>query len=175
MRSRDSSEQKIVQVELSVPESQREELYCAWHEVVTGNRLRIESLERDVALVTSRARTGLRAIEKAVRLQKDGGPAVLLTAFLASLYNGYEFPFDLSDLRDLDIDLANACLDYLNYHRLGLAEIQDELPGGERELQRWIRHYGIRRPRAEPDTTHDSALGEDEDDFIDDTEEGHEY
>jgi hypothetical protein len=170
MRSREPSEHKIVQIELSVPENQRDELYAAWHEIVSGKRLRIQALERDVAAAATRARQALKTIEKAIRLQKDGGPAALLTAFLASLYNGYEFPFDLSDLRDLDIELANACLDYLNYHRLGLAEVQNELGGGEPELQRWIRHYGIRRPRAESDSAEDTrfaantdALGEDAD------------
>jgi len=66
--------------------------------------------------------------------------------FLAALYNGYEYAFDLIDLRALDTRLANACLDYLNYDRLGKQEVHHHLVGGERELHHWIEPYGI-QPR----------------------------
>jgi hypothetical protein len=64
-------------------------------------------------------------------------------SFLAGLYNGYDYPFDLSDLRPLDTNLANACLDYLNYDRLAVCDLDKHLEGGGRELQAWIRDYNI--------------------------------
>jgi hypothetical protein len=66
-----------------------------------------------------------------------------LVALLASVYNGYDYPFDLSDLRTLDTALANACLDHLNYDRLGVCDLDRHLWNGGRELQGWIRDYNI--------------------------------
>jgi hypothetical protein len=74
-----------------------------------------------------------------------------MVGFLAGIYNGYDYPFDLSDLRALDTHLANACLDYLNYDRLGIADLDRHLDGGGRELRAWLRDYGveaIKRPQA---------------------------
>ena len=71
------------------------------------------------------------------------GQAGRLVRFLAGLYNGEEYPFDLTELRALDTELANACLDYLNYDRLAKREVHHHLSGGDRELRRWFRDYGI--------------------------------
>lgn len=71
------------------------------------------------------------------------GQAGRLVRFLAGLYNGEEYPFDLTELRALDTELANACLDYLNYDRLAKREVHHHLSGGDRELHRWFRDYGI--------------------------------
>jgi hypothetical protein len=91
-----------------------------------------------------RARPAIQLIESAIR--QGGGQAAILVRFLAALYNGYECAFDLIDLRALDTRLANACLDYLNYDRLGKQEVHHHLSGGEKELHHWIEHYGI-QPR----------------------------
>jgi hypothetical protein len=61
-----------------------------------------------------------------------------LGRFLAGVYNGNEFHFDLTDLRALDTELANACIDYLNYDRLGKAEVHTHLPDGGRQME-WFR------------------------------------
>ena len=71
------------------------------------------------------------------------GQAGRRVAFPAGVYNGWDYPFDLSDLRTLDTALANACLDYLNYDRLGICDLDKHLPGGGRALQAWIRDYNI--------------------------------
>ena len=87
-----------------------------------------------------RARTALEVIETAIR---QAGP---LMQFLAALYNGHDYMFDLTELRALDTELANACLDYLNYDRLGRQEVHYHLSSGATELQHWIERYGI-KPR----------------------------
>ena len=43
----------------------------------------------------------------------------------------------------IDTELANACLDYLNYDRLGKREVHHHLSGGDRELHQWLKDYGI--------------------------------
>lgn len=125
-------------------EAQARELDAAWHEIIAGKSMpRTEVLEQSVDAIMERARTALRTIETAIREHPTTGQAGRLVRFLAGVYNGSEYPFDLTDLRALDTELANACLDYLNYDRLGKREVHHHLSGGDRELQKWFRDYGI--------------------------------
>jgi hypothetical protein len=103
----------------------------------------MDLLEREVSAITRRALESLRVIETAIRRNPTTGQAGRLVRFLAGVYNGYTYPFDLTDLRALDVALSNACLDYLNYDRLGKREVHHHLSGGERDLHRWIQEYGI--------------------------------
>lgn len=120
------------------------ELNEAWQEIVTGKKLaRTEALEHGTEAVMERARTALQTIETAIREHPTTGQAGRLVRFLAAIYNGYDFSFDLTELRALDTELANACLDYLNYDRLGKREVHHHLAVGERELQSWIREYRL--------------------------------
>jgi hypothetical protein len=123
-----------------------QELKDAWQEIVTGRKLvRTEMLEHSTEAVMERARTALEIIETAIRNNPTTGQSGHLVRFLAALYNGYDYTFDLTELRALDTELADACLDYLNYDRLGKAEVHQHLCGGERELQGWIERYGVKR------------------------------
>jgi hypothetical protein len=83
---------------------------------------------------------------KAIEEHPGTGQTGRLVKFLAGVYNGHEFLFDLTDLRALDTELANACIDYLNYDRLSKAEVHTHMPGGGRQMQGFIAQQGI-RPR----------------------------
>jgi len=127
-------------------DAQRRELELAWQEIVSGKKLeRLDAIDHETSEVMERARTALVAIEKAIRSNPTTGQASRLIRFLAGVYNGAEYPFDLTDLRALDTELANACLDYLNYDRLGKTEVHRHLTGGERELHEWMRSGGLLR------------------------------
>jgi hypothetical protein len=134
---------KTVHVEADIPVSQRDEFDRAMIEIVAGERPRMDALDRDVASITRRAIAGLQAVEKAITDHPTTGQAKRLVRFLAGVYNGQDYPFDLTELRGLDTALANACLDYLNYDRLGIKEVHKHLANGERDLHRWLEEYGI--------------------------------
>ena len=136
---------KKIAVTLQVTnEVEARELREAWEEIVTRKKLaRTEALEHGIEAVMERARTALKIIETAIREHPTTGQAGRLVRFLAGVYNGGDFPFDLTDLRALDTELANACLDYLNYDRLGKREVHHHLAGGDRELHQWLEDYGI--------------------------------
>lgn len=85
----------------------------------------------------------LKVIETAIHSHPTTGGARRLVKFLAGVYNGQDYPFDLTELRGLDTELSNACLDYLNYDRLGIKEIHKHLANGDRDLHRWLEEYGI--------------------------------
>ena len=97
----------------------------------------------DEAAITRRALVALKVIETAIHSHPTTGGARRLVKFLAGVYNGQDYPFDLTELRGLDTALANACLDYLNYDRLGIKEVQKHLANGDRDLHRWLEEYGI--------------------------------
>ena len=88
---------------------------------------------------------GLQRIVQAIEENPGTGQTRRLVLFLAGCYNGHEYPFDLTDLRALDADLANACIDYLNYDRLAKAEVHTHLPDGARQMQWFIAQQGIRQ------------------------------
>lgn len=125
-------------------EAQARELDAAWHEIVLGQRLpRSEALDESMEAIMERARPALERIEAAIRNHPTTGQAGRLVRFLAGLYNGCDYPFDLTELRTLDTELANAALDYLNYDRLGKRELHHHLSGGDCELHHWLRDYGV--------------------------------
>src|ERR1700730_13280046 len=128
-------------------EAQARELDIAWREIISGERLaRTEALEHDIQSIMDRAQEALLTIETAIGDNPTSGQAGRLIRFIAGLYNGYDYPFDLTDLRGLDTRLANACLDYLNYDRLGKREVHRHLTGGDQRLHQWLEAYGI-KPR----------------------------
>jgi hypothetical protein len=127
-------------------DDQAAELRAAWEEIVSGKRTRISTAAEDLNEIMERARTSLQTIVKAIEAHPGTGQTGRLVRFLAGVYNGHEFPFDLTDLRSLDTELANACIDYLNYDRLAKAEVHTHLPDGGRQMQGFISQQGI-RPR----------------------------
>lgn len=123
--------------------AQAEELHAAWREILSGKRTRLDTAAEDVNEIMERAMAGLQRIVKAIEEHPGSGQAGRLVRFLASVYNGHEFHFDLTDLRSMDADLANACIDYLNYDRLSKAEVHTHLPGGGKQMQWWITQHGV--------------------------------
>lgn len=140
----ESTEEKHIQVELTVLETQREELQLAWHEIVAGKRPRMNALDHEVSAIAERAMDALRIIEDAIRRNPTTGQARRLIWFLAAVYSGPEYLFDLTELRALDCELASSCLDYLNYDRLGRREVHRHLSSGDDQLHQWIGDYGLR-------------------------------
>lgn len=133
----------MIRVEAEIPEYLMSEFQRLMAELLAGKRPRMEALERDLAAIEGRATRALATIVKSIEAHPTTGQAGRLVRFLAGLYNGQDYPFDLTELRGLDTALANACLDYLNYDRLGIAEVHRHLPGGGEQLHGWMRGYGL--------------------------------
>jgi len=66
------------------------------------------------------------------------GHDIATVPVFGGVYNGSDCPFDLTWLRMLDTKLANACLDYLIFDRLGVNEVHMYLLGGAVQLHRWL-------------------------------------
>ena len=134
---------KMIHVEAQIPLGQRDEFNRAILEITAGARPRMDALERDLAAIKSRALRGLHTMEDVIRTYPRSGQAQSLVRFLAGIYNGQDYPFDLTELRGLDIELADACLDYLNYDRLGEKQVHEHLTNGADDLKHWLKDHGI--------------------------------
>ncbi|OAI20424.1 hypothetical protein A1507_22855 [Methylomonas koyamae] len=63
-------------------------------------------VERETVLAA-----GLPALQRlAIIAQRDTGQAATVRLFLLGLYNGYRFPFNLTTLRGLDLELFSDCI-----------------------------------------------------------------
>ncbi len=134
---------KTLHVEADIPASQLDEFNRAITNLIVGDRPRMDALVRDEGEILRRANAALQLIERTIGEHPGTGQARRLVSFIAGVYNGQDYPFDLSELRGLDAALANACLDYLNYDRLGKTEVHKHLSNGERDLHAWIERYGL--------------------------------
>ena len=141
--TRRSSSGKRIPVEVDIPASPLDEFDRAITALVAGERPRMDTLARDEGEIVSRAMAALQLIEAAIEAHPGTGQARRLVKFLAGVYNGEDYPFDLGELRALDTELANACLDYLNYDRLGKREVHKHLENGDRDLHRWFKRYDL--------------------------------
>jgi hypothetical protein len=151
---------KRIQLHFDVAtDDQAQELRAAWEEIVSGKRTRITAAAEEAHEIMERARTGLQRIVQAIEDHPGSGQVRRLVEFLAGVYNGHDFHYDLTDLRAMDTELANACVDYLNYDRLCKAEVHTHLPGGGRQMQWFIAQHGIRpRLRLSDSAAHEPRL-----------------
>jgi hypothetical protein len=134
----------MVSVQITLPESMRNELLLAAEEIFYGRLERTQQLEKDRKNIRDAAMRGLKILAETLERHKGTGQTTRIAQFLGAIYNGYEYSFDLIDLRALDTELANACLAYLNYDRLGIDEVHSHLKGGGEPLNRWLAESGLR-------------------------------
>jgi len=81
--------------------------------------------------------------------REDSGQVRRVAQFIASTYNGRAFPFDVYELRPVDIAISDdmlLCLDALRWAR---ADLHTLVPDGEERVQAVIRHWGLRWPDAD--------------------------
>jgi hypothetical protein len=136
-------DEPMVSIQITLPESMRKELFLAVQEIFNGGLERTQLLEQDRESVRAAAMRGLETLAKTLDTHKGTGQTIRIARFLGAIYNGYEYSFDLIDLRALDTELANACLAYLNYDRLGIVEVHEHLIGGGEQLNRWLAESGL--------------------------------
>jgi hypothetical protein len=82
--------------------------------------------------------------------EDDSGQAAVIARFLASLYNGKDFPFDMTELRDLDEDLLEHCLAVLRLDSRHSIEIHRYFPDGEARWQAMVRRWCAQQTEGKP-------------------------
>ncbi len=118
--------------------------FLAVQEIFHGRLERTIELDQNLERVRETAMKALEILGDALDRNKGCGQTIRIARFLGAIYNGYEYSFDMIDLRLLDTRLANACLAYLNYDRLGIDEVHEHLPGGGAQLNKWLAESGLK-------------------------------
>lgn len=89
-----------------------------------------------------------QALERLCQLAetRDSGQAKRVANFLASTYDGQAFPYDLFELRMVDVEIGDdmlTCLDCLRWGKLDLFKL---LPDGERRIQAICEAWNLQWP-----------------------------
>ena len=94
--------------------------------------------QRRPAIVTA----GTQALNRLVPIAlRDSGQSRVLGRFLLGLYNGEEFPFDLTDLRSLDLILLQDCLHVLVMDYRPELEVHERIQNGSSIWQQLIEKW----------------------------------
>ena len=100
--------------------------------------------ERARAAQAAAAQAYARLLQLAER--HDSGQARRVALFLASTYNGEAFPFDLFELRCVDVSISDDMLICLDALRWGKADLYKMVPDGDQRVRAEIDLRGIKWP-----------------------------
>lgn len=79
------------------------------------------------------------------------GQCGIVARFLAGLYNGTDFPFDLTELRAFDADLFEQCLAVLRLDNQPAVEIHKYIPDGDAVFLKMLQDWNlVKRPAPPP-------------------------
>jgi hypothetical protein len=79
----------------------------------------------------------------------DSGQAHTVARFIASTYNGQDFPYDLYDLRLVDIAISDDMLLCIDALRWGQSDLHNLVPDGDRRVRAVIDQWGLKWPEAQ--------------------------
>ncbi len=92
------------------------------------------------------AKISLEKIISVIRKHQYASQTRILSKFLGSLYNSYDFQFPLAHLREIDSELEIACMAVLHANSLGVMDDEIHHWGvfAEQELLKWLVEHGHR-------------------------------
>jgi hypothetical protein len=90
---------------------------------------------------------GAQAFARLLKIAEssDTGQARRVAAFVASTYNGRVYPFDLFDLRAVDVGISDDMLSCLEALRWARADLYRLVPDGERRVCAVLQDWGLPR------------------------------
>jgi hypothetical protein len=103
---------QILKITVDVPLEKQAEFNRLWMQIVSGED---NPVSRSIAAEDrNRERVATEGVAALKRLYvialRDTGQSKVVASFLAGLYNGSRFPFDLTDLRRLDHAIFEDCM-----------------------------------------------------------------
>lgn len=75
--------------------------------------------------------------------ERDSGQIPRIARFLAASYNGQAFPFDLFELRAVDLAISDDMLICLDALRWGRADLHTLVPDGDARMRAVIDRWGL--------------------------------
>jgi hypothetical protein len=77
---------------------------------------------------------------------RDSGQIARIARFLASTYHGEAFPFDLFELRAVDVEISDDMLTCLDALRWAKADLHKLVPDGDQRVRAVIDAWGLEWP-----------------------------
>jgi len=78
----------------------------------------------------------------------DSGQVHRIALFIASTYNGEDFPFDLFELRAVDVAISDDMLLCIDALRWGQSDLYRLVPDGDRRVRAVIDKWGLKWPES---------------------------
>lgn len=88
---------------------------------------------------------GAQAFARLLKIaeERESGQPRRVAQFVAATYNGRAYPFDLFELRAVDVDISDDMLCCLDALRWGRSDLYRLVPDGERRVRAVIRQWGF--------------------------------
>ena len=108
----------------------------------------LDDLDTFAARSSETTRNGAQAFARLLRLAEtqDSGQMPRIARFLAATYNGRAFPFDVFELRAVDVAISDDMLCCLDALRWGRADLHTLIPDGDARVRTVIARWGLRWP-----------------------------
>lgn len=132
-----------VKIEFELPAWLAGEFEHVLQEIHSGDLSRLEKRHAERERGSDAGVVALETIIAAIRQHPGTGQVKRLLRFLAGLYNSYDFPFALHELRGIDRALSDACLAVLAEDVKGIAEIHRWGVITGKELEALFTDYGL--------------------------------
>ena len=101
-----------------------------------------KNLEASRTLIAQEGETALKRLYGIA--MRDTGQAKIVAKFLAGLYNGYRFPFDLNDFRAVDEAIFEDCMALLRMDaRQCKQEVHTYFENGSQKWEQMIRDWSL--------------------------------
>ena len=141
---------QIVKVTVDVRAHEAEafrQLYRDFIEGKTPYQAQAEAKLRELGDEQSKGVESLQALYDVAR--RDSGQCRYIARFLAGVYNGYRFPFDLTDFRGLDRELFEHCMRVLAMDKRPAKEVHQYFPDGGQKWEAMIERWGLMAEQVE--------------------------
>jgi hypothetical protein len=103
--------------------------------------------------IRRRGADALLLITTTIQADKYDQQTNTLLRFLLALHDPTRYRFTLTDLRDLEPHMVDACVAYLALDALDEEGVHHRIDGGEKTLDRWLQDFGPAlpvRPEVDP-------------------------
>jgi hypothetical protein len=135
-----------VRVTVDIPEEKQQEFHRLWLHVINGEDNPVSrSLSAEKVTRAHVAKNGIAALKRLYEIANgDTGQAKIVAKFLACLYNGNRFPFDLTDLRIVDQAIFEDCMALLRMDaRQCEQEVHEYFEHGSTKWEKMIHDWGL--------------------------------
>ena len=133
-----------LEVTVTVPAEQADAFRRVVSDFRDGSSPQIREAERELRERADVQAVGVDALRRLYKVATgDSGQCRYIARFLASCYNGYRFPFDLTDFRGIDKSLFDDCMAVLAMDFAPRQEVHRYFEDGGQKWEAMIRRWGL--------------------------------